>query len=251
MILYRTNRFPWRNDERTQATRAGRVDDGRKQVAATEKRFRERKLWIESNIARLGNTCVEEEYYEEAARYYEEALSRNGQRGRRRRVGNSVRSGYYGRLAEAYSGLGRDDVQYVATTGDGDTTVAVVSAVGAALLTPVLLLVAGFVSRAPSPWRTAAVWSPGVLAVFGAVSLIAGEPATGYVLAVGIGVAHAVRAEPGIHNRSWRLWTVGGLAAYTKVVFLLSPGLAVVAAPLLPAAGIAIIDSVSERRLTA
>jgi hypothetical protein len=139
----------------------------------------------------------------------------------------------------------------IVATGDGDTTVAVVSAVGAALLTPVLLLVAGFVSRAPSPWRTAAVWSPGVLAVFGAVSLIAGEPATGYVLAVGIGVAHAVRAEPGIHNRSWRLWTVGGLAAYTKVVFLLSPGLAVVAAPLLPAAGIAIIDSVSERRLTA
>ena len=139
----------------------------------------------------------------------------------------------------------------IVATGDGDTTIAVVSAVGAALLTPVLLLVAGFVSRAASPWKTAAVWSPGVLAVFGAVSLIAGEPATGYVLAIGIGVAHAVRAEPGIHNRSWRLWTVAGLAAYTKVVFLLSPGLAVVAAPLLPAAGIAIIDSVSERRLTA
>ena len=73
--------------------------------------------WIESNIARLGNTCVEEEYYEEAARYYEEALSRNGQRGRRRRGGISVRSGYYGRLAEAYSGLGRDDEAVHAASG--------------------------------------------------------------------------------------------------------------------------------------
>lgn len=136
-------------------------------------------------------------------------------------------------------------------TGDADTTIAVASAVGAALLMPVLLLVVGFVSRAPSPWKTAAVWSPAVLAVFGAVSLIAGEPVTGYVLAVGIGVAHAVRSESGIHHRSWRLWTVAGLAVYTKVVFLLSPGLAIVAAPLLPAVGIAIIDSVSERRLAA
>ena len=137
----------------------------------------------------------------------------------------------------------------IVAIGDGNTSIAVMSGTGAALLIPVLLVVVGFVSRAPSPWRTAAVWSPLVLAVFGVASLVAREPATGYVLAVGFGVAHAMRAEADVHPRSWRMWTAVALAAYTKVVFLLSPGLAIVAAPLLPAAGIAIIDSVSERRL--
>jgi len=96
--------------------RDGRVEAGGARVAATERRFRERKLWTESNIARLGNTCVEERYYDAAARYYEEALSLNGQKGRRR-GGDSVRSRYYGRLAEAYSGLGRDDEAVHAASG--------------------------------------------------------------------------------------------------------------------------------------
>ena len=132
--------------------------------------------------------------------------------------------------------------------GDGRDSVALLSAAGAALLMPVLLLVVGFVSRAPTPWRTAAVWSPAVVAVFVAVSFAAREPVTGYVLGVSMGVARALRADEGVHDRSWRMWTAVGLALYSKVVYLLSPGLAIVAAPLLPAAGMAIIDSVVERR---
>ncbi len=138
----------------------------------------------------------------------------------------------------------------IVEAGDGNALTATLSATAAALLIPLLLLVVGFVSRALSPWRTAAVWSPVVVAVFVAASFLAREAATGFVLAIAIGVAHALRFDDGIHDRSWRIWAAAGLAIYSKMVYLLSPGLAIVAAPLLPAAGIAIIDSVAERRLT-
>jgi len=137
----------------------------------------------------------------------------------------------------------------IVEAGNDNRVTAAVSVVGAALLMPLLLLVVGFVSRASAPWRVAAVWSPAMVVVFAVTSLMAGEVATGFVLAVGIGVANAMRAEPGIHHRAWRIWAAVGVAVYVKVVYSLSPELAILAAPLLPAAAIAIIDSVAERRL--
>lgn len=142
-------------------------------------------------------------------------------------------------------------VMAIVSTGEGDRSSAALSAVGAALLIPILLVVVGLISRAPTPVRVSVIWSPVLVVIFAAMSFLAGEPATGYVLAVGVGVAQALRAEPGVHNRSWRVWTAAGLAGYTKVVFLLSPALALAAAPLLPVVGVAVIDSVTERRLAA
>lgn len=139
----------------------------------------------------------------------------------------------------------------VVEAGDGNESRAMVFAISAALAVPVMLLVVGFVSRAPAPWRATAITAPLAVFLFLVGSFISREPATGFVLAVGVGTALTMRAEEGVHFRAWRLWTAVGLAIYTKVVYLASPAIAVVAAPLLPLAGIGVIDRVMERRVEA
>ena len=137
----------------------------------------------------------------------------------------------------------------IVAAGDGDHRAAIVSGIAAALLVPVMMIGIGFVSRAPSPWRVGTLAGLAALVAGGAVAVVAREPATGYVLGIGVGAASSLRLDRGAHRLSWRRWTAVGLALYTKVVFLLAPALAIVAAPLLPIAGMAIIDSVTERQL--
>jgi hypothetical protein len=126
---------------------------------------------------------------------------------------------------------------------------AVLLSVGAAVVVPVLLLVVAFVSRHPSPWYTTAIASPLVVLVFLVVSPLAGEPATGFSFAIGVGGTLALRMTDGVHTRASRLVVAAGLAVYTKVVYLISPAIAIIAAPLLPLAGIAVIDRIRERRV--
>lgn len=126
---------------------------------------------------------------------------------------------------------------------------AVMFSVGAAVLVPVLLLVVAFVSRHSSPWYTTALGSPLMVLIFLVVSPLVGDPATGFALAVGVGGTMAMRATDGVHSRGWRLAVAIGLAVYTKVVYLASPAIAIIAAPLLPLAGIGMIDRIRERRL--
>lgn len=137
----------------------------------------------------------------------------------------------------------------VVRADEGDDSGAVALSVAAAAVIPLLLLIVAFVSRHPAPWRTTLTVSPLVILLFLAGSLLARDPATGFVLGVGVGGAFAMRATDGVHRRSWRISTAVGLAAYTKVVYLASPTIAIIAAPLLPLAGIAVIDRVMERRL--
>jgi hypothetical protein len=125
---------------------------------------------------------------------------------------------------------------------------AVMLSIGAAVAVPILSLVVAFISRHPSPWYTTAIGSPVMVLAFLAVSPLAGDPATGFALAVGIGGTLALRMTDGVHTRASRLVVVAGLAAYTKIVYLISPAIAIVAAPLLPLAGIAVIDRIRERR---
>jgi len=139
----------------------------------------------------------------------------------------------------------------VVKADEGARSEAVALAVGAALAIPVLLLVVAFVSRHPTPWQAAAIGSPLVVVLFLAGSLAARDPATGFVLGVGTGVAFAMRSTEGVHRRSSRFWIIVGLAVYTKIVYVASPAVAIVAAPLLPLAGIGVIDRVMERRLEA
>lgn len=136
----------------------------------------------------------------------------------------------------------------VVQADEGNDSDAVALSIAAALVIPVLLLVVSFVSRHPSPWRTAALVSPLVVLLFLVGSYAASEPATGFVLGVGVGGAFALRATDGVHRLSWRLGMAIGLALYTKIVYLASPGVAIIAAPFLPLAGIGVIDRVLERR---
>jgi hypothetical protein len=114
---------------------------------------------------------------------------------------------------------------------------------------PILLLVVAFISRHPSPWYVTALGSPAMVFAFLVVSPLAGDPATGFALAVGIGGTLALRMTDGVHSRASRIAVTIGLTIYTKVVYLISPAIAIVAAPLLPLAGIAIIDRIRERRV--
>jgi len=137
----------------------------------------------------------------------------------------------------------------IVQAGDGNDSAAAASMAVAAVLVPALFLVVGLVSRTQSPWRTAGVWGVVSIGIFVVATFAAREPATGYVLAIAIGVSRVMRADDETADRSWRMWTAIGLGLYTKAVYLLAPALAIVAAPLLPIAGIAIIDSVAERQL--
>jgi ABC-type multidrug transport system permease subunit len=139
----------------------------------------------------------------------------------------------------------------VIEAADGNDTGAGWAAAGAAAVVPLLLGVVGFLTRAATPWRTSMLVSGGVVAVFLAGSFLAQDVATGYVLAIGVGATFAMRLVPEVHDRRWRLWTTAGLAVYVKFVYVLSPSIAVVAAPLLPIIGISIVDSIKERRVRA
>lgn len=134
---------------------------------------------------------------------------------------------------------------------EGSRSDATALSIAAAFVVPILLLIVGFVSRHPAPWKTTAFLSPVVVFLFLLGSLLAGDPATGFVLGVGTGGAFMMRSTEGVHLTSWRLWTVVGLTVYTKLIYLLSPAMAIIAAPLLPLAGIGVIDRVRERRLGA
>lgn len=136
----------------------------------------------------------------------------------------------------------------VVRADEGFRDQAVLFSIGAAALVPVLLLVVAFVSRHQSPWYTTALGSPLMVLIFLVVSPLVGDPATGFALAVGVGGTMAMRATDGVHSRGWRLGVSFGLAVYTKVVYLASPAIAIIAAPLLPLAGIGMIDRIRERR---
>lgn len=137
----------------------------------------------------------------------------------------------------------------IVQSADGDSTRSGWIAAGAALIVPLLMGLLGFLTRAKRPWRTAMTVTAAVIPLFLLGSFASRDVATGYVLAIGAGAAYSMRLDPELHDRRWRLWTVVGLAVYTKVVYLLSPGIAVVAAPLLPVFGVSIVDSVRARRL--
>lgn len=135
----------------------------------------------------------------------------------------------------------------IVESADGDDALAGWLVTGAAALLPVLMLILAFLTHVDRPWRTAGLAAFTAAVAFVATSFVAREVATGFVVAIGVGASFAMRLdEPA--SRRWRLWTIGGLAVYVKLLYVISPGVAIVAAPLLPVAGIAVVDSIAERR---
>jgi hypothetical protein len=136
----------------------------------------------------------------------------------------------------------------IVAASDGDPQAGWIAA-GAAAVVPVLMFLLAFLTRAEAPVRLAATTSAVVIAVFMLGSFAVRDVATGYVLALGLGATFAMRLDETVHDRRWRILTAVGLAAYTKVVYLISPSIAVATAPMLPIFGISIVDSVHERRM--
>jgi hypothetical protein len=132
--------------------------------------------------------------------------------------------------------------------GEGRDTEAGYAAAAAAALVPLLMFLLGWFTKAPRPGRTGVSTAAVVIGLFLAGSFVARDIATGFVFALTMGAAFAVRFDPDRHDRAWRLWTAAGLAAATKLLYLVSPDLAVSVAPVLPVIGISIVDSVTERR---
>ncbi|NIT97963.1 MAG: hypothetical protein GWN79_22210, partial [Actinobacteria bacterium] len=111
------------------------------------------------------------------------------------------------------------------------------AAAAAAALVPVLMFLLGWFTKAPHPVRTGVSTGAVAIGLFLVASYFAGDIATGFVFALTAGAAFAIRFDPQRHDRGWRLWTAGGLAAVTKLLYLVSPEIAVAVAPVIPVIG--------------
>ena len=78
-------------------------------IAATEKRFKEKKLWHVNTIASLAQVAKEGRFHDKAAALYEEGIRMFERMGRRRWNYRSTLSGYYVGLARCLTELGRVD----------------------------------------------------------------------------------------------------------------------------------------------
>ncbi|MEE9126731.1 MAG: tetratricopeptide repeat protein, partial [Planctomycetota bacterium] len=84
-------------------------EDAKSLLAATEKRFREKKIWHVNVIAALANVARDGHHYDKGAALYEEAIRMYERSGRRRWNYRSTLSGYYTQLARCFTALNRMD----------------------------------------------------------------------------------------------------------------------------------------------
>jgi predicted Zn-dependent protease len=87
----------------------GSGDDAKSLIAATEKRFKDKKTWHVNVIASLANVAREGRYYDKGAALYEEAIRMFERASRRRWNYRSTLSGYYTQMARCLTALNRWD----------------------------------------------------------------------------------------------------------------------------------------------
>ncbi|MHC4400407.1 MAG: VIT domain-containing protein [Planctomycetota bacterium] len=87
--------------------RTDRKDDLLALLEKTDAYFHEDDRWQESAMASLGESCLENELFEQSAAYYNEAIPLHQRTQPRRGVGGRKLSEYYQKLARAYAGLGK------------------------------------------------------------------------------------------------------------------------------------------------
>ena len=83
----------------------------------TDAYFHSNKLWHETNVVILARGCRESGLNEQAAAYFEEAISLHQDARANRGVGNGTLSTYYAELAVVYSSLGQTDKAVDAACG--------------------------------------------------------------------------------------------------------------------------------------
>ncbi|MFZ4394433.1 MAG: VIT domain-containing protein [Kiritimatiellia bacterium] len=77
----------------------------RELLTETDKRFHEKGLWQEANIAALAYSCMENQLHKESVAYYKELIPLHQRTQPNRGIGNGTLSGYYGCLAQAHAAL--------------------------------------------------------------------------------------------------------------------------------------------------
>ena len=87
--------------------RSGRQNQMRELLAETDKHFRQKSRWTESNISGLAYNCFANNLFSEAVGYYNELIPLHQRSAPNRGVGGYALSGYYTNLARSYSGLGK------------------------------------------------------------------------------------------------------------------------------------------------
>jgi tetratricopeptide (TPR) repeat protein len=85
--------------------KANRAEKLRDLLAETDKRFHEKGLWQESNIAPLAYSCLENHLYQESVAYYNELIPLHQRTQPNRGIGNGTLSNNYTRLSQAHAAL--------------------------------------------------------------------------------------------------------------------------------------------------
>ncbi len=86
---------------------AARLQQMQALLADTDAHFRKKGRWIEDNIALLAKTCLDNDLFAEAAKYYGEVIPLHERTAPNRGIGQGTLSRYYSDQALAYSGLGQ------------------------------------------------------------------------------------------------------------------------------------------------
>jgi tetratricopeptide (TPR) repeat protein len=76
-------------------------------LAATDEYFHQKNRWTESVMAQLGASCLENQLFEQAVEYYQEAISVHKRTQPHRGIGQETLSSYCQQLARAYSGVSK------------------------------------------------------------------------------------------------------------------------------------------------
>ncbi len=86
---------------------SSRDEQLQKLLADTDAHFRQAGRWTEANIALLAKSCLDNELFKAAVKYYGEVIPLHQRTAANRGIGQGTLSNYYSNQARAYSGLGQ------------------------------------------------------------------------------------------------------------------------------------------------
>ncbi len=146
-------------------------------------------------------------------------------------------------LVFAYTGV----ITAIVEQDEGDTDAARLAVALAVALVPVAFTILARVSRAPRAFRRVLLASPLAVSGYLALGSLIKEPTSSLVLAFGVAGAFVLRSDPPSRPAP-RILAVSVTALITLLLYVLSPGTAVVAAPFLPFPALMAGDRIAAAR---
>ncbi|HEX5630458.1 MAG TPA: hypothetical protein VFY15_02235 [Acidimicrobiia bacterium] len=146
-------------------------------------------------------------------------------------------------LVFAYTGV----ITAIVEQDEGDTDAARLAVALAVALVPVAFTILARVSRTPHAFRRVLLASPLAVSGYLALGSLIKEPTSSLVLAFGVAGAFVLRSDPP-GRPAPRILAVSVTALITLLLYVLSPGTAVVAAPFLPFPALMAGDRIAAAR---